>query len=572
MVSALRSPLFGCSDRDLYHWKVTHGRSWRLHEVVAGRGGETLPDELSDGAVAEGLRCLYELSERIPWSTPSELLAWLVRERMVMELALVGDDSRDVWRRVRFVVDQARAWSDAGGHGVRRYLLWTRLQGDDGRFVAETVLPETDHDGRAHHDRARGQGAAVPDHHRLRPQQYRPTGGWQAGGVDHRRLDAQRQERPRVPAVRPDRRSDERRRASRGCSTSRAPGRWITWLCRCTAPRRVNRSAAWALADGQRRCRPPPVRGHPGGARSCRRADPASGVGRRDAVVADLEQHAGRSIRPAALSATTLAARLRPANPTRPPAKTRSISTCRPGNEAATARPWVAPCMPCCSSPICSTAHDIAALAAAQAAAEGVFDSERTIERLARSALQAPVGGRGCTWAALARVVRGRASRRTSVVEGYIDLLGARSRAWPAGGRLQDRPDAPGADRDQRLRATATSWRPTAWPSSSYSARPIAGGVLVMCRTSGAAEQVEVAGWAALCRDSARPSWLTTAETSRASRWVTSVCPCGQGPRDGAFAPETEQQLLQQHQQHQPAEGIQQRIHQRGAQVARVAA
>ena len=32
------------------------------------------------------------------------------------------------------------------GHGVRRYLLWTRLQGDEGRFVAETVLPETDHD------------------------------------------------------------------------------------------------------------------------------------------------------------------------------------------------------------------------------------------------------------------------------------------------------------------------------------------------------------------------------------------------------------------------------------------
>ena len=29
---------------------------------------------------------------------------------------------------------------------VRRYLLWTRLQGDEGRFVAETVLPETDHD------------------------------------------------------------------------------------------------------------------------------------------------------------------------------------------------------------------------------------------------------------------------------------------------------------------------------------------------------------------------------------------------------------------------------------------
>ena len=86
------------------------------------------------------------LAERIPWSTPSELLAALVDERGVLELALATRHGRDVWRRVRFVIDQARAWSEAGGHGVRRYLTWTRLQGDDGRFVAETVLPETDHD------------------------------------------------------------------------------------------------------------------------------------------------------------------------------------------------------------------------------------------------------------------------------------------------------------------------------------------------------------------------------------------------------------------------------------------
>ncbi|MCU1504862.1 MAG: UvrD/REP helicase, partial [Ilumatobacteraceae bacterium] len=138
IVSALRTPLFGCSDRHLYEWKVGSGLRWNWHQDV--------PESLADGPVAVGLRCLGALAAAIPWSTPSQLLTTLIEERSVLELALATQHGRDVWRRVRFVVDQARAWSEAGGHGVRHYLRWTRLQGDDGRFVAETVLPETDHD------------------------------------------------------------------------------------------------------------------------------------------------------------------------------------------------------------------------------------------------------------------------------------------------------------------------------------------------------------------------------------------------------------------------------------------
>ena len=41
---------------------------------------------------------------------------------VMIELALAGADARDVWRRVRYVLDQARAWTDAGGRGVRRFL------------------------------------------------------------------------------------------------------------------------------------------------------------------------------------------------------------------------------------------------------------------------------------------------------------------------------------------------------------------------------------------------------------------------------------------------------------------
>ena len=78
-------------------------------------------------------------------STPAELLDRSSSERRVLETALAGPDARDVWRRVRYVVDQARAWTDAGGRGLRRYLRWAAYQAAEGR-ASDTILPERDHD------------------------------------------------------------------------------------------------------------------------------------------------------------------------------------------------------------------------------------------------------------------------------------------------------------------------------------------------------------------------------------------------------------------------------------------
>ena len=44
------------------------------------------------------------------------------------------------------MIDQARAWADAGGTNLRDYLAWARLQGADNARVTETILPETDDD------------------------------------------------------------------------------------------------------------------------------------------------------------------------------------------------------------------------------------------------------------------------------------------------------------------------------------------------------------------------------------------------------------------------------------------
>ena len=139
LVSALRSPVFGCGDDDLADYALVHHGSWN-HQAVR-------PESLSTGhPVARALDALAAWHDARTWCTPSELLERIVRERRILELGFAHGRPRDLWRRVRFVVEQARAFSDADGGSLRDFLHWAELQGSEGARVVETVLPETDDD------------------------------------------------------------------------------------------------------------------------------------------------------------------------------------------------------------------------------------------------------------------------------------------------------------------------------------------------------------------------------------------------------------------------------------------
>ena len=142
LVESLRTALFGCSDVDLVRWKFQRGGRWNL---TATSIPEPLPDE-GDDPVRDAFITLRRLHENRRWRTPAQLLDELLRERRCFEVAALGSRYRDVWRRLRFVSDQARAWSDSGGITMRDYLRWVSEQGRDGARVAEAVLPETDDD------------------------------------------------------------------------------------------------------------------------------------------------------------------------------------------------------------------------------------------------------------------------------------------------------------------------------------------------------------------------------------------------------------------------------------------
>jgi ATP-dependent exoDNAse (exonuclease V) beta subunit len=137
VVGALRTPAFACPDDELVEYHLAHG-PWDYRRRP--------PDELREHTVTRALGALREL-HRDRWTTSvSGLLDRIVRERHVLELALAYPRPRDHWRRVRFLVDRARAFDAAGGSDVRAFVDWVEEQASEQARAVEVVVPEPDDD------------------------------------------------------------------------------------------------------------------------------------------------------------------------------------------------------------------------------------------------------------------------------------------------------------------------------------------------------------------------------------------------------------------------------------------
>ena len=137
IVSTLRSSLFGIGDDELWAWRSGGGR-WSPFG--------TAPEALAEHPVAAALEWMRGLTRRARSMSPSEVLTEVVVGRRMFEVASSELRGRDVWRRLRFVVDQARSWSEAEHGGLRSYLDWAARQGEETARVSEAVLPERDLD------------------------------------------------------------------------------------------------------------------------------------------------------------------------------------------------------------------------------------------------------------------------------------------------------------------------------------------------------------------------------------------------------------------------------------------
>ena len=138
VLAALRHPGLACTDVALVEWRASGGR-WNYMANTA----DSLP---SDHPVAAGLSELRRWHEARWWMPVNELVASLVRELRLVELTATQRRPRDHWRRLRFLVDQSRAWCDAGGSGLGGFVDWAVRQIENEADVLETVVPEPDDD------------------------------------------------------------------------------------------------------------------------------------------------------------------------------------------------------------------------------------------------------------------------------------------------------------------------------------------------------------------------------------------------------------------------------------------
>ena len=136
LVAALRAPAFSCGDDELLAWKQAGGR-WSLEAPTP----ESLP---ADHPVAMAMRTLRQFRAERWWAGTSGTVERVARTLGFFELSLIHERARDSWRRLRHVIDEVRAFEEAGGGTLRQFLSWAAAQADEGARVKEAVLPEPD--------------------------------------------------------------------------------------------------------------------------------------------------------------------------------------------------------------------------------------------------------------------------------------------------------------------------------------------------------------------------------------------------------------------------------------------
>ncbi|HYN31744.1 MAG TPA: UvrD-helicase domain-containing protein [Ilumatobacteraceae bacterium] len=503
MVEALRSPLYGCSDVELWEWK-RQGGSWNpWASVPAGLGGHP---------VTTAIAHVRSIAERIGWASPADLLAAIVDDRRVLDLALTGPDGRDVWRRVRYVIEQARAWADAGGHGVRRYLQWAKLQASESR-VADTILPENDHDAIRVMTIHAAKGLEFPitivAGLTTRPRRttsngvvwandtWMLTGRGDDGVFDaHQPIDEQMgdAERRRLLYVACTRASDHLVVSLHRGTPTKANEHYDDWGPLTSAELLFAAGAAEPTSGARATAfEPASFVPAPPTTVDLEWSDPTIWANERNVVLRRASRRTG-------IAATRLSEELaavgdrdavddpgldkRPVNVETPP-----WQRGRYGTSIGRAVHGV---LQFCDL---ATGSDIDNLARAQCAAEGVIGLEDRVASLARSTLDTPIVRQVVDGAEHWRELFVAAPVGDRVLEGYVDLLVRTADGLVIVDYKTDQWSGPvqTAERVGRYRLQLAAYGAALGAALS---EPIVGGILVRCVAGGSAEQIEIADWA----------------------------------------------------------------------------
>jgi len=134
LVAALRSTAFGCSDIELVEFLDKGGY---LDYTSPGK---------TDGPVKEALEVLARYNQTRTWVPIDQLIEMFIRERGLAEISFGRTRPRERLRRLKLVVEQARAFSQVGERSLRVFADWMEEQMAEGSRMVEIPVPEADED------------------------------------------------------------------------------------------------------------------------------------------------------------------------------------------------------------------------------------------------------------------------------------------------------------------------------------------------------------------------------------------------------------------------------------------
>jgi ATP-dependent helicase/nuclease subunit A len=163
LVAALRSPAYACSDADLLAWveagaTLSYLESAPLEGAAAGDGGDDPHDAgeavepegggpaAGGGPVHRAMASLRAFHQRRADGPAAETVERFVRDRVLAVGAFGQDRPREAWRRLRYVVAQARALAASGRPTLRALLDWLDTLRARSEYDAESPVPEGDED------------------------------------------------------------------------------------------------------------------------------------------------------------------------------------------------------------------------------------------------------------------------------------------------------------------------------------------------------------------------------------------------------------------------------------------
>ena len=141
ITAALKSPVWACSDQDLYEWaklglKFEYARQHHtVDEFADGTGARNVASALA------GLAGYHEIRQQ--YSTPY-LIERFIRERRLREVAALSDPMGDGEKLMDLFIEMSRTLQRSGTGSLREFVRWVARQADASVRVAEGALANSE--------------------------------------------------------------------------------------------------------------------------------------------------------------------------------------------------------------------------------------------------------------------------------------------------------------------------------------------------------------------------------------------------------------------------------------------